>query len=147
LLLGGLLRLDCVRLLDLLRVVLLLLVSLGWLEVGLLGVLGHLLLGRIFVHSSLLPIRRVHVLLLVLARVVHLRFRLVVRHKLLALLLAQELAALRQEFLLLVVALARRRLPLLLLRLIGGLGRGRFLLYLLLLLVSHGAAVLLDPLL
>ena len=132
-------------LLDLLRVVLLLLVSLGWLEVGLLSVLGHLLLGRIFVHSSLLPIRRIHVLLLVLARVVHLRFTLVVRHELLTLLLAQELTALRQEFLLLVVALARRRLPLLLLGLIGGLGRGRLLLHLLL--VSHRGAVLLDPLL
>jgi len=66
-----------------------------------------------------------------------------VRHELLTLLLAQELSALRQEFLLLVVALARRRLPLL--SLIGGLGRGRLLLHLLL--VSHGGAVLLDPLL
>lgn len=45
----------------------------------------------------------------------------------------------------LVVALARRRLPLLLLSLIGGLGRGRLLLHLLL--VGHGGAVLLDPLL
>lgn len=80
---------HCV-LLELLLVVLLLLVR--WLKVGLLSVWGHLLLGRIFVHSSLLPIRRVHVLLLV----VHLSFSLGgVRHELLTLLLAQEWTTLR----------------------------------------------------